>query len=187
MSLARESNYAARPLLGEEIRLRVVAAEDVLHRVQVIENAIELIEAMDGGQVFVQIAKVVFSKLCGGITHRFEHFRDCRVFCIQPLISAWQTDFTVAGPGDALPGNEGGSACSTTLFGVIVGKHHAFTGKAVNVGSLVPHDTMRIGADVAPADVIAPDNDDVRLLALGVGLRRKRDGGGDSCHKRQND
>ena len=57
---------------------RVVAMERVLHRVQVIEIAEELVEAMHGGQEFVSVAKVVLAELAGGIPQRLEGRGDGR-------------------------------------------------------------------------------------------------------------
>src|SRR4051794_41145511 len=59
-----------------ELFLRIVAVEGVLHRIQVIEVAVELIEAVDGGQELVEIAKVILTELTGGVAHRLERGGD---------------------------------------------------------------------------------------------------------------
>src|SRR5262249_7511383 len=58
------------------------------------------------------------------------------------------------------------AARGAALLGVVVGEHHDFLRHAVDVGCLVAHQTMRIGTDIGLADVVAPQNDDVRLLLL---------------------
>src|SRR5262249_57759720 len=50
------------------------------------------------------------------------------------------------------------------LLAVPVGEHRAFSGHAVDVGRAVPHDAVIVGTDVVPADVVAPENQNVRLL-----------------------
>ena len=44
----------------------------IFHGIQMIQVAEELIEAVDGGQEFVEIAEVIFAELAGGIALRFE-------------------------------------------------------------------------------------------------------------------
>ena len=41
----------------------------VFHRIEVIQVAEELIEAVDGRQELVEIAQVVFAELAGGVAH----------------------------------------------------------------------------------------------------------------------
>ena len=44
----------------------------VLHGIEVIEIAEELVEAVDRRQELVQVAKMVLAELAGGVAHRFE-------------------------------------------------------------------------------------------------------------------
>ena len=53
----------------------------VFHRVEMIEVAEELIEAVDGRQELVEVAQVVLAELAGGISHRLERGRDGRRLC----------------------------------------------------------------------------------------------------------
>ena len=57
------------------------------------------------------------------------------------------------------------------LLAVPVGEQRTLGGDAVDVGRLVAHHAVVVGADVELADVVAPDDDDVRLLRV---LRRSR-------------
>ena len=65
-------DHVARTHGGLECR-RVVGMAGVLHRVQVIEVAVEFIEAMQRGQELVQVAQMVLAELAGGVAHRLEH------------------------------------------------------------------------------------------------------------------
>jgi hypothetical protein len=44
----------------------------VFHCIQVIEIAEEFVEAVDGGQELILVAKMIFSELAGGVALRFE-------------------------------------------------------------------------------------------------------------------
>ena len=70
-------HHVARADLVLELR-RVVGMGRVLHRVEVIEVAEELVEAVDGRQELVAVAQVVLAELAGGIAHRLEGRGDGR-------------------------------------------------------------------------------------------------------------
>ena len=63
-----------------------------------------------------------------------------------------------------LAGDEGRPAGRATLLCVIVGKDHAFSGNAVNIGRLVAHHPAVIVAQVPVPDIIAHDDEDVGLI-----------------------
>ena len=52
----------------------------VLHRVQVVEVPVELIEAMYCGEELVAVAQMVLAELAGRVTHRFKNSGDGRCF-----------------------------------------------------------------------------------------------------------
>ena len=64
------------------------------------------------------------------------------------------------------------------LLGVEVGEQRAFLGEAIDVRRLVAHYTEVVGADVVDADVVAPDDEDVRLSLRDLCERRRPQGGG---------
>ena len=64
-----------------------------------------------------------------------------------------------------LAGDEVGPPRRAARLGVVVGEQHALRGQLVEVRRLARHHAAMIGADVEPADVVAHDEDDVRLLA----------------------
>ena len=169
-------------LLGEEIPFRVVPAEDVLHCVQVVENTIELIEAVHRRQVLIAVAQVILAVLRSRVTLRLQEFGNRRVFGIQALLGARQSDFAVAGTKDALPGDERRPPRRAAVLGIVVGEHHAIfgdDGRCWASGS--PSARACIRADVALADVIAPDDDDVGL----VGCQRRTGSQDKRNHKHQ--
>jgi len=61
------------------------------------------------------------------------------------------------------------NARRAALLGVIAGEHQAFARNAINVRRAVAHQAERVGADVGLADIVAENDEDVRLLA-----RRRR-------------
>ena len=132
--------HAARAELGAERRvLRVVRQFRLFLGVQVVEIAVELVEAVDGGQELVAVAKVVLAELAGGVALRLEQFGNRRVFLLQPQRSARQADLGQAGAQAGLAGDERRPAGRAALLGVVVREHHAFLGDAVDVGRLEAH------------------------------------------------
>jgi len=55
------------------------------------------------------------------------------------------------------------------LLAATIGEDHAFLGDPVDVGRSIAHHPNREGQDVRLADVVAPDDEDLRPLALGHG------------------
>ena len=56
------------------------------------------------------------------------------------------------------------AAGGAALLAVGVGEEHAFVGDAVDVGRPVAHQPVAVAAQVRDADVVAPDDEDVRLV-----------------------
>src|SRR5262249_25971658 len=67
--------------------------------------------------------------------------------------------------------DEGGTAGGAALLAVVVGKRYAFAGKPIDVGRHVAHHAAVVVADIPSADVVAPDDEDIRRAA---GRRRLR-------------
>src|SRR5229473_6330258 len=130
-----------------------------------VEVAEELVEAVNGWQIFVAVAEMIFAELAGGIAERLERFRDRYVLRLKPYRSARKSDLGHPRAVNRLTGDERRTARRATVLGVVVREHHAFAGDAVDVRRLVAHQAERIGADVALADVVAPDDKDVRAAA----------------------
>ncbi len=157
--------HAPRPeLLLEFGILRIVRILRFLLGVQVIEIAEEFVEAVHGRQELVAVAEVVLAELAADVALRFEQFGDGRIFGLQAEFRSGQADLGQAGANRRLAGDERGAAGGTALLAIPVGEHRAFFGDAVDVRGPIPHDAVVVGADVEPADVIAPDDQDVRLF-----------------------
>ena len=160
--------HVARTDLVLELR-RVVGVSGILHRVQVIEVAEELVEAVDGRQVLVAIAEVVLAELAGGVAHRLERGRDRRRLVRNADRGARLADRRQAGADRELAGDEVRAPGGAARLGVVVGEQHPFGGQLVEVRRPAGHDAAVVGADVEPADVVTHDEEDVRLLLSGGG------------------
>ena len=143
--------------------------------VEVVEVAVEFVETVGGRQHFVAVAQMVLAELTGGVALRLQHFGDGRIFLAQPQFGAGQADLAEAGAEYALTRDEGGPAGGAALLAVIIGEDHAILGDGIDIGRAIAHEAVRVGAEIALADVVAPDDDDVRLLGVGGrGMNRHR-------------
>ena len=108
---------------------------------------------------------MVLPELAGGIALRLEQLGDGGVFCLQP---DWPGHpyLGQTGAKRVLAGNEGGTSGGATLLTVVVGESGSFIGNPVDVGGAIPHLAAIVVADVPPADVITPENEDVRFAGL---------------------
>ncbi len=174
---------AARPEPLAEVRevlgRRVVRRLRVLLGVEVVEVAEELVEAVQRREELVAVAEVVLAELPGGVAERLEELGDRRILGAQADRRRRDPDLAQAGAEDALAGDERRSAGGAALLAVGVGEPHPLVGDAVDVGRAVAHQAVAVAAEVRDADVIAPDHEDVRALAVGhgtpsVGRRSRR-------------
>ena len=83
--------------------------------IQVVERAEELVEAMRGGQVLVEVAEVVLAKLPRLVALRLEPLGERHIARLQAFLRAGQADLEQAGAETALPGNERGAAGGAAL------------------------------------------------------------------------
>src|SRR5215475_9585537 len=114
-------------------------------------------------QVLVPVTEVILAELASGIAERFEQFGNSGIFGTHARRGAWQADLTQTRAEDALAHNEHRAAGGTALLGIVVGENHALVSDAVDVRGAVSHHALRIGADVRLADVITPDDENIRL------------------------
>ena len=156
-------------MLPELRVLRVVGILRLLLGVEVIKIAEELIEAVHRRQVLVAVAQVVLAELAGGVAERLHDIGDAGIERPEPEFGARQADLGQAGADRRLPGDESGAAGGAALLAIPVGEDRAFFADAVDVGRAVAHDAHVVGADVEPADVVAHDEQDVRLAARAAG------------------
>ena len=153
-------------------RGRVVAMARVLHRVEVIEVAEELVEAVHRGQELVQIAQVVLPELAGRVAHGLERCGDGRRLRGHADRRAGLADGGHPRADWQLAGDEVRPPRRAARLGVVVGEAHPLGREPVEVGCPPPHDALVVGADIEPADVVTHDHDDIGLL-----LGRCRAGG----------
>ena len=160
-----------RGVIGLEERrivLRPIRLLGLFLGIEVIQIAEELVEAVIGRQILVEVAEMVLAELSRRIAQRLERLGDGDVAVLQADRSAGRADLGQAGAQAGLAGDERRAARRAAVLRVIVGEHHAFLGDAVDVRRLVAHHAERVGADVGLADVVAEDDEDVRLAADGV-------------------
>ena len=150
----------------------------VRHRVEVVEVAEELVEAVHRRQELVEVAEVVLAELAGRVALRLQGGGDRRGLGRHADVGAGLADGGHAGADRQLAGDEVGAAGGAARLRVVVGEQHAFGGELVEVRRLSRHDAAAVGADVEPADIVAHDDEDVRLLGvLGEGGRSRRESG----------
>ncbi|GJE44654.1 hypothetical protein AEGHOMDF_3843 [Methylobacterium soli] len=168
---------AARAELGPVSRvLGVVGQFRLFLGVEVVEVAEELVEPVHGRQRLVAVADVVLAELAGGVAEVPEQAADGRVELAHSHGRAREADLAEPGPDDVLPGEEGRAAGRAGLLAVIVLELDAVPGDAVDVRGLVAHQAIRVGADVRDADVVAPDDENIRF-------RSARPRGGRWCRR----
>ena len=164
LAVTPRMEHAARPeLLPEFGILRIVVGLGLLLGIEVVEIAEELVEPVHGRQVLVAVAQVVLAELAGGVALRLEQVGDGRRPVGDALRRTRHADGQQPRAKRLLTEDEGGTAGGAALLGVEVGEQRAFLGEAIDVGRLVAHHTEVVGADVVDADVVAPDDEDVRL------------------------
>ena len=160
--------HAARPELLLELRvLRIVGILRLLFGVQVIEVAEELIEPVRGRKEFVAIPQVVLAELPGHVAERLQDVGNRRVFRLQSEIGARQTDLGQPRADRRLARDECRAPRGTALLAIPVGKVAPLLGDAVDVRRSIPHDAVVVHADVEPANVISPDDENVRFVRFG--------------------
>ena len=116
------------------------------------------------GKIFIAIAEMVFAELAGGVAERLEQFSDGRVFRLKSDGSAGHSYFGQTGAQRVLAADEGCTSSGAALLPVVVGEGDAFLGDAVDVRGPITHHAPAEVTDVPDADVIAPENQNVRFL-----------------------
>ena len=130
------------------------------------------------GSDLVAIADVVLAELAGGVAEVLEQAADRRIELAHAHRRAGEADLGQAGADAVLAGEERRAAGGAGLLAVVVQEAEAFLGDAVDVGRLVAHQAVAVGADVGDADVVAEDDEDVRLfLGLDEAGRGRLDSG----------
>jgi len=161
---------AARSVLPPERRiLRIEIALRLLLRIQVIEVAEELVEAVIGRKVLVLIAEMVLAELARRVASGLQNIGDGRHPLGDAVRIARHADGQEARAERLLSKDEGGAAGRAALLAIGIGEDRPLRGDAVDVGRAVTYHAHRVGADLRDADIVAEDDEDVRRLAAGAG------------------
>src|SRR6266481_2350679 len=167
LAVRQAVQYAAwpKPLLKFRI-LWIVGILRLLFRIKVIEIAKEFVEAMHRRQEFVLVTKVVLAELACGVAMRFEQLGHGWILRAQTEVGPRQPDLGEARTDRILASDERRSTRGAALLSVVVGEGDAFVAHAVDVGRSVAHLSAAVVADIPPADVIALEDENVRLALL---------------------
>ena len=150
--------HTSRPELLLELRvLWIIGVFGLLFRIQVIEIAEELVEAMHRRQELILVAEMVFSELTRGVTERLEKFGDRGIFRAETNISPGHTDLGQPSANGVLAGYERGASRSAALLTVIVGEGNPLIGDSIDIGRAVSHLSAAVVTDVPPSDIVAPE------------------------------
>src|SRR5262245_3629697 len=93
-------------LLPESRVARIVAILRLFLRVEVLEIAEELVEAVHGRQEFVAVAEVVLAELPGRIAERLQELGNGRITCLQADRGSGYPDLGKPGTQGCLAGYE---------------------------------------------------------------------------------
>ena len=129
-----------------------------------VQVAEELIEAVHGRQIFVEIAKVVLAELPGCVALCLKGGGERYGLSREPHVGSGLSHRRQASADRQFTGNEVRPARRAARLSVVVGEAHALRSQFIEVRCLPGHDALVVGADVEPADVIAHDDEDVWLL-----------------------
>src|SRR4030095_4145552 len=88
----------------------------------------------------------------------------CWILRLQSEIRARESHFREPRADRRLTSDKRSSACRAALLSIPVSEKHAFFGDAVDVRSAVSHDAVVVRADIEPADIVSPDDQNVRFL-----------------------
>ena len=166
---ARFDDASRAEFLLEFWGLRIINIFRFFLRVQVVQVAQELVEAVVGRKHFVAVAQVILAELAGHVAVVLQQTRDGRILHLHALWSSRQADLRQADLRQArtdrrLSGNEGRATGGAALLAMPIGKYRAFPCNPVDTGRLVAHRALVVGTRIPVADVVAPDDDDVGLV-----------------------
>src|SRR5271154_3076637 len=109
---------------------------------------------------------MVLAELAGGVTQGLQQFRNGRIFRFDADIGPGHADLCQAGADRVLAGYECRPPGGAALLAVVVCEGCTFVANAVDVGGPITHLPAAVVTDVPPADVVAPQDDDVRLTCV---------------------
>src|SRR5882672_2140876 len=119
---------------------------------------------------------MVLAELSGGVSQALKQPANRGVELAHSHGSAGETDLAQSGPDDVLASEKRGATSGARLLAVVLEEANAFLANAVDVRRFVAHQAVTVGADVGDADVIAPDDEYVRLVRALREAARRRNG-----------
>ena len=176
---------ARAELRGERRIVWIVRIFRFLLGIEVVEVAQELVEAVDRWQELVAVAEVVLAEPAGGVAERLEQLGDGRVFRLQAEVGTGKAHLGETGADRRLAREERRAAGGATVLPVPVGEDRPLAADAVDAGGAVAHDPVAVGADIEPADVVTPHDENIGQRSLGrscfrtgvLGVDRRRQPG----------
>src|SRR3954453_11556319 len=162
-------------LLKDRQILRVVRLLGLLLRVEVVEVAVELVEAMHGRQELVAVTQMVLAVLGRHVAQGLEQLGQGRVFGLEPLLGTRQSDGRQSRAHRDLPGDERRAPRRATGLRVGIGQHRTLGSEAIYARRLGAHQPTVVGTHIKPTDVIRQDQEHVRLVC-GHGCRSFSEG-----------
>src|SRR5262249_46615428 len=151
--------------LREVLSRRVIGELRLLFRVEVIEVAEELVEAVDRWQELVAVAEVVLAELAGRVAGVLEQFSAGRILGLEADRRPRHSDLRETGTEPALSRDERGAPGRARLLAIGVCELHPLLGESIDVRRPISHQPVAVAAQVRDADVVAPDHENVRLIA----------------------
>lgn len=115
-------------------------------------------------RLLVTVAQMIFPELPARIAVGFEERRQRGHLISYPVGGSRHPDGKQAGAERMLPQDESRPSGGTALLGVPVGEKRAFLGHGIDVGCLVAHHSLVVGADVPITDVVSPNDEDVGFV-----------------------
>ncbi len=140
-----------------------VGEAHALHRIEVIQIAPELLEAVRGRQCVGVVAKMVLAELTGVVAEIEQELGERRGAGTQIGGAARQLRGDHAGAQRIHAGEEGIATSRAALLGVVSHEDRTFVADAIDVRRLADHQATMVDAWLHPADVIAHDEEDIWL------------------------
>ena len=151
-------------LFTELFILRIVIAFRLFLCVEMVEVAEDPIQAMDCRQMFVLVAQMVLAELPTRVAVWLEKRCKSDHPVGYPLVRAGHANGEQTGTEWVLAGNEGCPPGSTALLSVPVSEKCSSLRNGVDIGGLVAHHPLVVSAGIPVANVVAPDDNNVRLV-----------------------
>ena len=143
--------------------LRIIGQFGFFLGVEVIKVSEELIKAVDSGQAFVAVTDMVLTKLPGRVAETFHDSPNGRVELAHAHRCTRESYLGEAGAYDVLAGKERRAPGGAGLLTVILQEANPFLANSIDVRRLIPEQAITVSADVGDADVVTPDDKDVRF------------------------